>query len=277
MPTLTDKTMKPALLILFVCLGFCKAEGQDFQGEANEIADTIFNRRDREFGISNTISAKYWTGIYDSVLNVLIRTHLKENVDKEKYSWPNWYFHQDFKEALRKHPNEDYQFLLRSKYHVNMEGVSAGCIWHHAFIIYDSLMMVAIMNKYGYDFFDRSEREADSITKFGLGLELPYIINKKKTKQILADSFRGDIKQAQELLTDKYPLFLVLKFHGDTITYASVNQRGDIQGWLSEYVPNNLLERIRKYKWAGPRFMNKPIDYEVYFDFNDLMIHRYPY
>lgn len=181
----------PYMKLLFLTLSFCLSgilRAQDFEGHAREIADSLFNIK-----YADTTQPEpdmyAWSRVFDSVVYREVITYLDNNLDKGNFSWPFWYLQRDWgrppSDTGIHYPSQTQQYLMKDKYHISMSGVSNGCIWQNAFVIHDSLMMVAIRAKYGQDFFKRVWIEANQLDSSGFGLQPPFIENQDSTIPIL--------------------------------------------------------------------------------------------
>ena len=278
--------MRKVLLFVFVLLA-CSAKGQDFEGDAMRIVDTLLQRWQTDSVFANQIpdDRLYFMKMQDSLVRAFVVAHVASTIADGYYSWPGWYFeNQQFQHLTDKkhtgsvysYPSKTEQYLLQHKYRVLMSGVSNGCLAQKSYVLHDSLMNYEICKLYGEDFFTRTCEEAKKLDKKGRGLILPYIIGKKtaaslKSLYTIADT----LDRASGFFESGQRPYLVIEFVAGQVARAYWGERnwGGVQFSPTLFKPKEKLEeRVRVLHWHPPTFNGKPADETVYFNYKEGML-----
>jgi len=265
--------MKNFILSVFLLLTCLVGKAQDFQGEARAVVDSLL--RIWENDTANVLGIPendkfYFARLEDSLTQAFMLDHINAKLARSEYSWPFWYFQQLATDSTLKsglgYPSPTQQYLMESKYGVRMNGLSNGCLWQHAFVIHDSLMMAAIRKRYGFDFFHRVRSEADSLDKRGMGLCFPYINSPTKTDSVLRKAFHHFIASTDTLDDSGKHRYLEVYFkNGKAIHAAILKDAG--YAYFPEHIPHDegpyVHEIVQTLPWTPPTFLGRPVDQTV--------------
>jgi hypothetical protein len=266
-------------LIIFILALLCSVQGraQNFEGEAREIVDSICKNSERCYGDTEEEAIASYQKLYDSVVYAIVSQAVKESVANGRFSWPGWYFqrlnHTDRRldTAAIKTPTETARYLLQSRYHISMWGVSNGCIVPSAFRLHDSLMMEAILTKYGKDFFRRIHRKAAQLDRQGAGLTLPFIGNPAASLEVISKTFAFVKSLSSESSRSDQGCYLMFEFEKGKVKNVFICRRVFyIQQDLSLMSESFRLSSIaQQLNWTPPRFMGAHADATVIFDLDN--------
>lgn len=249
--------MKTRIFILLFCLCYRPCAAQDFEGEAFNITDSLCQYAD--------------LCDHDSIVSYIVSRRVGEAKTRGSYSWPFWYLQNDWKlnpphDTDIRYPSPTQQLLMESKYAVSMDYPSNGCLWQRAFVIHDSLMMVAIRERYGSDFFQRVSAEADLLDSIGKGLQFPYIGSSQRTDSMLRAAFRHLVATTDTLSDEGKQRYLEIYFQKGQAVHAIVMNDSGL-GFSFDHAGNDekpyVNEIVQTLSWTPPTFLGQPVDRTV--------------
>ncbi len=244
--------------------------------EVERLCDSLYKDKSyyqyltRNDDTGKAAAIKSYERLYDSVEYALVNRYIQTDfVANDVFTWP-----LRARKSAVVH-DDTYWYLIKHRYNIS-EALYTGCVDEHYLACYDSLMNIAICRKYGADFFERVEREANELNAGGQGLLLPYINGRKDEELEMVKAALPAFWDSLTAANDGWTLLINIEFREGKIVAA-----GPATSFLGNinYIPEvhlyekAVLNTMQKFDWQGPLFKQKPVVINVILDFNNKNIY----
>ena len=257
------------VLLLILTFGITNCFSQGIQSEKYFLFENMCdNIHDSIYQVNKTKPRK--------VLDSLIRSRIIEcsneyvvEISKTRFTYP----YRIITKNLYPLPSQTELLFADKHYNISDENINSGFAEQYPYEIYDSLMYIAITNKYGDNIFKTLKKSCDSLIKKGKGYKSAKTLGRKNEiilfKEIFHDANINKIKCSS--------------MHLLTITLDIYGKSKDIEiiqlGWHGRTMPSDCEELIKivetkkdkleKIKWKPAEFEGQPMISKMNFSFHE--------
>jgi hypothetical protein len=250
------------VLIIVICLlsKLSLAQGRRLSHEDSLEIDRILNEPKLGYVFADKSGYFFSELDYKRALE-----YIKYRTDSGRFSWP-----------YRMHSNPStptYIYLIEHKYKITSEDIRPDCMEELWFTLYDSLMDVEIVKKYGDDFYRNSYAEAVTLDKEGKGLTLPFVRGHQNpgTEIVRVLSFLDTVRFVIDDGPSHVGRELRITFKRNKISAADfgVHAMFFIEAEESRYLKKKIIKKLNSLKWNGATFNDRLVDAIVIYNFNE--------
>lgn len=255
------------LLLLILIFGITKCFSQGIQSEKYFLYENMCNQiYDSIYQTNKSLSQNY----LDSLVRRSIIECTQEYVDeiiKTRYTYP----YRVINRKLFPLPNQTELLFAEKHYNITSENINTGFAEQYPYEIFDSIMFLAISNRYGENIFKTIKISSDSLIKIGKGHMAAELQGKKKHDILFKELFQN--KYLDTIKCNRGNIFsIAIDTSGEchSIELLSLGVHGstmpsDCDELKRKFEP--LKEKLHKLKWRPAEFEGQPMNSMLTFNF----------